>query len=907
MEPTPTSGWEFIDDQGTFEIADPQNTSYLYLPLVNQAGMMSSVTPGLNGDAKTGQDAFLLLPVSVEDLHNSRSARNFWVTIDDLPWSVTGNSAAQAAQRFNGGDEAVSLQAGMLWQTVRRDHPGSGLRAEVTSFVPAGEDRVELMRVVLTNCGERDLALTSTAAIPIFGRSADNLRDHRHVTSLLHRTTCHPFGVLVRPSLSFKEGGHSPNRLTYAVLGADGDGRPPEGFFPRLEDFIGEGGALDWPAGVVGGLAPAPAGSPVPAGCESIGALRFASLTLQPGRSISYVLLLAIAADERELEALLARYASAEKFARALEATQANWSQNLTQLHFACGDARFDGWLQWVSLQPALRRLMGNSFLPYHDYGRGGRGWRDLWQDALALLLTESRDLSDQLLGNFAGVRMDGSNANIIGTRPGEFKADRNNLARVWMDHGAWPLLTVKHYLDLSGDLDFLLRPQAYFKDRLADRCRAADSLWTPEQGTRMRTAAGEEARGSVLEHLLVQHLTACHNLGAHGSILLEGGDWNDALDMAGRQGESVAFTALYAANLRTLGELCLALASRGVGEVHLAAELGLLLGQGCQGSEEEPEATRARLEAYFERVRHVLSGDKLTIPLEELAGDLLARAGRLAAHIRDREWLTDGEGQGWFNGYYDDDGCRVEGVFPAGVRMTLTGQVFTLMGGVASDQQASQVTQAVERYLYDEQLGGYRLNTDFGDQPPPLGRIFGFAYGHKENGAMFNHMSVMYAHALYRRGLVRAGWRVLEGIYGQCRDFLRSRIYPGIPEYFDPRGRGMYPYLTGSAAWYLFTLLAEVYGVKGRLGDLVLEPKLTAGQFDETECLAVQTVFAGKDLDVTYCNPRRLEYGAYGILSVSVDGRELPLEAGSRSLVISRQELAGWPEQVRIRVLLGA
>ena len=89
-------------------------------------------------------------------------------------------------------------------------------------------------------------------------------------------------------------------------------------------------------------------------------------------------------------------------------------------MSFKTGDARFDGWLKWVTLQPILRRLFGNSFLPYHDYGRGGRGWRDLWQDCLALLLMEpGAGATTLLLSNFAGVRLDGSNATIIGSRPG--------------------------------------------------------------------------------------------------------------------------------------------------------------------------------------------------------------------------------------------------------------------------------------------------------------------------------------------------------------------------------------------------------------------------------------------------------------------------------------------------------
>ena len=61
--------------------------------------------------------------------------------------------------------------------------------------------------------------------------------------------------------------------------------------------------------------------------------------------------------------------------------------------------------MRWVALQPTLRRLFGNSFLPYHDYGRGGRGWRDLWQDVLALLLTSDEAVDDLLLSYFAGVR----------------------------------------------------------------------------------------------------------------------------------------------------------------------------------------------------------------------------------------------------------------------------------------------------------------------------------------------------------------------------------------------------------------------------------------------------------------------------------------------------------------------
>ncbi len=897
MTENTTLGWRFTSDDGTFRLDAPHKTSYLYFPLVNEAGMMSVVTPTLHGDTKTGQSTFLTAPVSVEDLHNTRSARNFWVSVAGAdPWSATGNSAPQVARTFvEDPDETVTLDAGLLWHKVTRRNARLGLAAEITNFVPAGKDGapgdpVELMVVTLTNTSNAALTITPTAAIPLYGRSADNLRDHRHVTSLLHRIRTVRHGVTVCPTLTFDERGHRPNAVTYAVLGVEGDGAPPVSFFPVVEDFIGEGGNLEWPAAVVQpGMAGAPAGTAID-GYEAIGALRFADATLAPGESRAYVLILAVLAHDEPVEELVGRYGSEAQAAHWLDATRAHWQAMVAPLAFETADPGFGRWLKWVAVQPFLRRLFGNSFVPYHDYGRGGRGWRDLWQDCLALLMLEPEPVHDLLFSSFAGVRVDGSNATIIGSRPGEFLADRNNIPRVWMDHGAWPYLTTRLYLDLSGDLGFLLQEQAYFKDAHINRCQAKDEAWSLEQGTQLRTQTGEIARGSVLEHLLVQHLTAFFNVGAAGNILLEGADWNDGMDMARERGESVAFTALYASNLRDLGELVLALGRLGVTEVELAAELLPLLDTlAAPVDYTSVAAKQGRLAHYFAACTHTVSGEKRKVSLTDLARDLAAKADSLTAHLRREEWLTDRAGFGWFNGYYDNDGRRVEGDGPNGVRMTLTGQVFALMGGIATDAQAREIVRAADRYLYDPRLG-YRLNTDFGGMQHNMGRCFGFAFGHKENGAMFSHMAVMYANALYQRGLVHEGFKVLDEMYQHCADFATSRIYPGLPEYISGRGRGLYPWLTGSASWYLLTLLNEVFGVRGKLGDLVLAPKLVAAQFDDRGEAAVRTQFAGCDLEIVYHNPRRLEHGAYAIRRIVVDGVELPVTREGQGVRIGRE-----------------
>jgi cellobiose phosphorylase len=121
---------------------------------------------------------------------------------------------------------------------------------------------------------------------------------------------------------------------------------------------------------------------------------------LQPGESHAYILILAILDEGDPSSRLVSSYATEAQFDQYLAQVKRYWQSQLTTLTFNTGDPVFNAWCRWVTLQPILRRLFGNSFLPYHDYGRGGRGWRDLWQDILALLLMEkgSVDHSKQIV-----------------------------------------------------------------------------------------------------------------------------------------------------------------------------------------------------------------------------------------------------------------------------------------------------------------------------------------------------------------------------------------------------------------------------------------------------------------------------------------------------------------------------
>lgn len=201
---------------------------------------------------------------------------------------------------------------------------------------------------------------------------------------------------------------------------------------------------------------------------------------LKPGETVVYILLAGLDEGDNCHEESLAAFGSEELVNQAFERTKKYWLEKLN-VSFRTGTLDFDNFLGWVSFQPMLRRIYGCSFLPHHDYGKGGRGWRDLWQDCLALLIMNPKGVKEMLLSNFGGVRIDGTNATIIGAKQGEFVADRNHITRVWMDHGLWPLMTTALYIDQTGDLDFLLQENGYFKDKQIERGTGTDLKFLKE------------------------------------------------------------------------------------------------------------------------------------------------------------------------------------------------------------------------------------------------------------------------------------------------------------------------------------------------------------------------------------------------------------------------------------------
>jgi len=897
------SFYRYLPDGVSFVTSQATGIRTIYAPLcgVDALSIKSAITPFLSGDIKVDKFHYLTKPASREDLR--QPLRDFFVHIQERGVFCLSQGAS--------ANDLASIEIGPLWHRLIRTHQIAGLEMSAINFVPTSGENVELMQVTVKNISKKLIKFTPTAAVPLFGRSLANKHDHEHVTALLNRVRQTPLGVFLQTTMAFNEEGHKTSHAVYYVYGCQGNSAGIVGSFPTVDSFYGDGGSLQYPQAVYENHNPSKLDNAVLFGKEVVGALRFKETTLKPGESQSYILGIGIATEESQTKLIFSRFNTTDKFNHALEANKKYWAEKSSSVIFNGKDENFNAWMRWVTLQPVLRRIYGCSFLPDHDYGKGGKGWRDIWQDLLSLILIEPHQVRQDLINNCAGIRIDGSNATIIGSKPGEFLADRNAITRVWMDHGAWPFLTLLLYIDQSGDFDILLQNQKYFRDPQLSRTHDKDLAWVVNYGNKLLDKKGHVYEGTILEHLLVQHLTQFFNVGEHNIIRLESADWNDGLDMAAGRGESVAFTSLYAGNLLSLALLLEDMSAiKGIKKILLAKELLILLDTlGEKVNYDDHQAKHHHLFGkYFHSVQPALSGEKVDVPISDLVRDLRAKGHWCFAHIRRQEKIQYEKGAKtyqWFNGYYDNKAQRVEGLHGPKVRMTLTGQVFTIMSGLAQKEEIKEIVTSVDQFLKDKKLGGYRLNTDFGlSHYLDLGRAFGFAYGTKENGAFFSHMNVMYAAALYQRGFAREGYQVIQSIYRMASDAKRSKIYPGIPEYFDSEGRGMYHYLTGSASWLVLTQLIHVFGVRGHRGNLLLAPQLVKDEFNQKGMVSVTCQFAGNRLTIEYHNPKNLDAGEYTIKEVLIDGNSFPLPSlAQEKVTIPRNSII---KKSLIKVVLG-
>ena len=105
---------------------------------------------------------------------------------------------------------------------------------------------------------------------------------------------------------------------------------------------------------------------------------------------------------------------------------------------------------------------------------------------------------------------------------------------------------------------------------------------------------------------------------------------------------------------------------TEGVEHLEIAEEMAVLLDSvTAPVSYEDVQGKLNLLDSYYESVKVSVTGNKRKFSVADVVQDLKLKADWLVQHLRSKEWITSREGYSWFNGYYNNDGARVEGDHP--------------------------------------------------------------------------------------------------------------------------------------------------------------------------------------------------------------------------------------------------
>ncbi|WP_162140092.1 GH36-type glycosyl hydrolase domain-containing protein [Haploplasma axanthum] len=807
-----------------------KNNGY-YLPLFNMNGTVSSITPFFAGDLKKSYYNYALEPISELGMYNLTRQRNIIFFVNSKRFDLNGQLEHQQ-------DDEVFYEVNQLSQIVTRSN--SLFEIKTKSFIPVNDD-VEVHHIKYKNKTNETQKLKAITSIPLYGRSPENIHDHRHVTSLLNVCEIVENGIINKPTLSFDERGHKSNNNYYSVF-CFSDSMKVKNYIPVLDDYI-NGGSFLLPRGLDNDKYHV---KDIVKGYEIIGAIAFEEVEVKANEEIVLVLTIGISENLDQIEKIK-KYQDIAYLEEKYNETIKFFDKLNSYITFEFDNEERIEQVKWITLQPILRRFLGNSYLPHHDYGHGGRGWRDLWQDLLALIYSGDKTVKESIISNFAGVRIDGSNATIIGDKLGEFKADRNQIVRVWSDHGAWPLLTTKMYIDETGDTEILFIKQKYFDDKFTHYTKKTKETISDNN---VMTYMNKVYYGTIFEHILLENLIGYLNIGKHGFTRLEDADWNDGLDMANKEGETVPFTMFYLNNLRVIVDI---LKNIKVDKLELFEGLIELLDG------------KIKLDEYFNLVSNYEKIDKVEIKKEVIIKRLNELIKIKESFISKHATVNNN----FYQSYVNNDGKFLDDE----KSMSLTAQTMGLINNIPSKDFALEVALNTKKLLFDKKIGGYRLNTDYKEVMLNMGRAYGFAYGHKENGAVFSHMATMYAYGLYNYSLVDYGHEAIATLLNRALD-KDSGVLVGVPEYFNDRGVGKYMYLTGTASWIIKLLREQMFGIKLNYGILSFDPKLEANNFINGRA-SLETYIFNKKCKIIYLNEKNLSYGKYKIKQIKVNGQE--------------------------------
>ena len=526
------------------------------------------------------------------------------------------------------------------------------------------------------------------------------------------------------------------------------------------KEFLGRNGTLAQPAA----LRRARLSGKVGAGLDPCGALQV-TFDLPDGQEHETSFRLGLGRNLADVQKLVRRFRLADASRTTLEGVWAYWNRTLGVVNVDTPDAAVNvlanGWLLYQTLSCRLWGRTG-----FYQSG-GAYGFRDQLQDVMALMHAEPGLTREHLLRAAAHQFREGDVQHWW--HPPAGRGVRTHFS----DDYLWLPYVTCHYVACGADTGVLDEMIPFLEARpIKPQEEACFDL--PNQSEETATLYQHCVR--AIEHGLT--------FGAHGLPLIGCGDWNDGMNMVGKEGrgESVwlAFF-LYDVLTRFAG------------------------------------LARARNDSPF-------------------ADRCLAQAQQLQQNIEQHAW--DGQ---WYRRAYFDNGEPLGSQSNPECQIDALPQSWSVLSGAGEPARARQAMESVDRRLIRREAGLMQvLDPPFDRSPLNPGYIKGYMPGVRENGGQYTHAAIWAAMAFAQMGESERAWELFallnpihHGGTPQQVDTYKVEPYVVAADVYSVAphvGRGGWTWYTGSAAWMYRLLVETLLGVNREGDRLRLAPRLPEG-----------------------------------------------------------------------------
>ncbi|MDH4320370.1 MAG: cyclic beta 1-2 glucan synthetase [Desulfobulbaceae bacterium] len=621
------------------------------------------------------------------------------------------------------------------------EHYQDGIASELSIFV-AMDAPVKFAVVKLGNHSQRPRRLSLTGYWELV------LGEWRHdnLMQIISETDPHSGALLARNPY----GPECANRVVFAQVS-----EPERTMTGNRTEFLGRNGSLASPAALGRKHLSGRTGA-----CLDPCAAIQTRIDLAPGEEREIVFVFGAARDTAEAQHLMQRFCGPAGARQALEAVWEHWNRTLGAVHVETPDPALDvlanGWLIYQTLSC---RLWGRS--GYYQSG-GAYGFRDQLQDTMALIHATPWLAREQLLRCAARQFLPGDVQHWW--HPPNGQGVRTHIS----DDYLWLPYATCRYVLTTGDSGVLDEEVAFLEGRDL----------TPEEEAHYDHPQRSATTASLYEHC-VRAIKHGLRFGEHRLPLMGGGDWNDGMNLVGRdgRGESVWLAWFLYENLQLFAGL-------------------------AQGRNDQPFA--------------------------ELC---TAQATLLRNNIEDHGW--DGQ---WYRRAWFDDGTPLGSAANEECQIDSISQSWAVISGGGDHERARQAMAAVDKRLVAREARLIRLlDPPFDTSALEPGYIKGYLPGVRENGGQYTHAAIWTTTAFAMLGDRERAWEMFEMLnpvnHGRTPEEIdRYKVEPyvmGADIYgAEPHtGRGGWTWYTGAAGWMYRLTVETLLGLHLEVDRLRIAP----------------------------------------------------------------------------------